>query len=98
MMTTVHDLKRWTDASVGGKLFRRDIQSRFRRSPFFHAAYQECGTEISAVAGSNNVTRTAYFHAPMRKEFFVVASTRSDHRPPEQQILPILCPQLKAMR
>lgn len=94
MMTTVHDLKRWTDASIDGSLFRPDIQGRFRKSSFFMAAYRECGTEVSAVAGSNNLTFTAYFHKPLEKEVLIAVSTRSDHRAPDREIVPILCPQM----
>lgn len=92
MMTTVHDLKRWTDATVSGTLFRPDIQKRFRRTSFFIPHSRRCGTEVSAVAGSNVLTTTAYFHLPQRKEALVVSSTRSDHRVPEREILGIVCP------
>ena len=92
MMTSVHDLKRWTDATVSGKLFRADIQKRFRKTPFFAAHSRRCGTEVSAVAGSNALTVTAYFHMPQRKEVLVISSTRSDHRAPERDIFGILCP------
>ena len=91
MMTTVHDLKRWTDAAVSGKLFRPDIQQRFRRGDFFMGTDNPCGTELSAVAGSNALTFAAYFHKPRKKEVFVMASTRSDHLAPDRQMLPILC-------
>lgn len=92
MMTTVDDLKRWTDASTSGTLFRPDIQSRFRRTSFFIPASKRCGTEVSAVAGSNALTTTAYFHMPQRKEVLVVSSTRSGHPAPEKDIIAILCP------
>jgi CubicO group peptidase (beta-lactamase class C family) len=92
MMTTLDDLKRWTDASVSGKLFRPDFQARFRRSEFFVPSYSRCRTEVSAVAGSNVLTTAAYFHMPLRKEVLVVASTRSDHQPPQRELAAVLCP------
>lgn len=89
MMTTVADLKRWTDASTSGVLFRPDIQARFRRSSFFSPSYERCRTEVSAVAGSNNLTFAVYYHLPMRKEALIAASTRSEHRVP--RMLGVLC-------
>ena len=93
MMTTLDDLRRWTDASVNGKLFRPDVQARYRHTPFFKPSYKRCATEVSAVAGSNNLTFAAYFDMPLREETLVIASTRSDHKVPP--MLGILCPALK---
>jgi CubicO group peptidase (beta-lactamase class C family) len=92
MMTSVHDLKRWIDASVSGKLFRPDIQKRFRQSTFFIPHVRQCNGEVHSAAGSNGLTTTAYFHLPQRKESLAVSSTRTDHKAPEDEIIGILCP------
>lgn len=90
MMTTVEDLKRWTEAATNGKLFRPDIQARFRRTSFFVPSYKRCQSEVSGVAGANGLTFVGYVHLPLRSETVIVASTRSDH--PAPQVLAVLCP------
>lgn len=91
MMTTVADLDAWASAIASDRLFRPDIQARFRRLDIFVPSYRKCRTEVLAVSGSNGLTLASLLAFPLRSEALVAAGTRSDHPPPMQDAINLLC-------
>ena len=92
MLTTTDDLQRWNAATASGSLFRPDIYRRWRAT-YFAPSYRNCGTDITAVGGSNGMTRSLIIHLPLRRESVVAVSTQREYRhPSEEAMIAILCP------
>lgn len=91
MMTSLDDLGRWSDGIAVGMLFRPDIAARFRA--LFYGPSYRCGTEGTAVGGSNGMTRSLIMHYPARRESVISVALHREHNLPEEgDMRAILCP------
>lgn len=90
MLTTIADLAAWNRAVEAGRLFRTDIQERFR-SKYFSPS-DRCRADATFLTGSNGMTRTLLIHLLDRRETLLSVSTHSDHRAPrEEALLNVIC-------
>ncbi|MFL6747568.1 MAG: serine hydrolase domain-containing protein [Sphingomicrobium sp.] len=90
MYTTADDLQKWSAGIASGALFRSDIQRRF--DALYFAPSYRCGTDATAMGGSNGMTRSLILHLPRRREAVVMVATHRQHGlPPEDQVRAALC-------
>jgi hypothetical protein len=90
MMTNLDDLGRWADGVAGDKLFRPDIARRYRS--FFYGPSYRCGTEGTALGGSNGMTRSLILHYPDRRQAVIGVATHREHNlPDEGEVVRAIC-------
>jgi CubicO group peptidase (beta-lactamase class C family) len=90
MYTTTEDLQKWSAGIEAGALFRSDIRQRF--DALYFAPSYRCGTDATAMGGSNGMTRSLILQLPRRRETIVMVATHRQHGlPAEDQVRAAIC-------